>query len=197
MHERMHDNRAGTHQPQRRAFTLIELLVVIFIMGILVTLVVSVSTYVMRKANREQTAANQQVILAAINAFHEITGDDPSDDPNHITNTDWLPLPSPQDAGVSGADYDAFLSGYTLQCFLLGAEAGSDQTKAKLQKATEKCLLELPEGVFVPKYGFRDAYGNWMRYDKDGGLGGRPVIISAGPDGRFETEADNIRSDGR
>ncbi len=54
-----------------------------------------------------------------------------------------------------------------------------------------------------------DAYGNAMIYLKDGGMGGVPAIISAGPDGKFGYEAayktdpdlrnkyrkDNIRSD--
>ena len=45
-----------------------------------------------------------------------------------------------------------------------------------------------------------------MRYEKDGGLGSKPVVISAGADGRFgkedpghiddaTKEEDNIRSD--
>ena len=41
-----------------------------------------------------------------------------------------------------------------------------------------------------------DAYGNPIRYEKTGGRAGRPVLISAGPDGNIETAGDNIRSDG-
>ncbi len=40
-----------------------------------------------------------------------------------------------------------------------------------------------------------DGWGRPMRYSRDRGFGGGPVLISAGPDGDFETDADNIRSD--
>jgi hypothetical protein len=54
-----------------------------------------------------------------------------------------------------------------------------------------------------------DAYGKPMLYLKDGGVGGKPVIVSAGPDGWFgyekeyknnptlqkQYQKDNIRSD--
>jgi type II secretory pathway pseudopilin PulG len=44
---------------------------------------------------------------------------------------------------------------------------------------------------------FLDGYGNPIRYDDSGGIAGRPVLISAGPDGDFSTSEDNIRSDNR
>lgn len=50
-----------------------------------------------------------------------------------------------------------------------------------------------------------DGYGNPMKYDSIGGLGGGPVFISGGPDGVIKNDpgttenevTDNIRSDGR
>jgi prepilin-type N-terminal cleavage/methylation domain-containing protein len=40
-----------------------------------------------------------------------------------------------------------------------------------------------------------DSWGKQMRYDRDGGAGGTGVIISAGPDGKFDDQEDNLRSD--
>ena len=42
-----------------------------------------------------------------------------------------------------------------------------------------------------------DGWGRAMNYRRSSGFGGRPVIVSAGPDGKINTEKDNIRSDGR
>ncbi len=45
-----------------------------------------------------------------------------------------------------------------------------------------------------------DGFGEEMKYDRDGGFGGTPVLISPGPDRRFGSEGDeyghdDIRSD--
>lgn len=42
---------------------------------------------------------------------------------------------------------------------------------------------------------FLDGFATVMDYKKSGGLGGTPVIISAGPDRSHATTADNIQSD--
>ncbi len=179
----------GRTSHRRSAFTLIELLVVIFILGILVTLVVSISGYILDKSNRDQTLANQKVILTAIGAFHDVMGDYPLD--QDLVLPDAPTLPPEQ------------LTGWVLLQYLNGTRAlhppiTSDMVAMRIRDATGKCLLNLPadafgEGLF---YGFKDAYGQYMEYSSAGGLGGRPAIISAGPDGRFNT-TDDIRSDGR
>jgi prepilin-type N-terminal cleavage/methylation domain-containing protein len=42
---------------------------------------------------------------------------------------------------------------------------------------------------------FVDAFDKEIEYSKTGGLGGTPVLLSAGPDGDITTKDDNIRSD--
>ena len=54
-----------------------------------------------------------------------------------------------------------------------------------------------PDALNTQEMKFLDGYGNAMKYERTGGLGKRPVLISAGPDGDFDKDADNIRSDAR
>ena len=42
----------------------------------------------------------------------------------------------------------------------------------------------------------KDGFGENMKYDKTGGLGGAPVLISKGAD-RQDNTSDDIRSDGQ
>ncbi len=178
----------GRASDRHSAFTLIELLVVIFILGILVTLVVSISGYILDKSNRDQTLANQKVILAAIGAYHDITDAYPPD-----TDDALDPL-------VPGTLTLVERTGWVLLRYLKGADPpiSSAALARRIQDATGKSLLNLPTDAFGGESvdGFRDAYGQYMEYSSTGGLGGRPAIISAGPDGDFNT-TDDIRSDGR
>ena len=179
---------SGRASHRRSAFTLIELLVVIFILGILVTLVVSISGYILDKSNRDQTLANQKVILTAIGAFHDIMGNYPPD-------TDAA-LDPPPSATLTLEEK----TGAVLLYYLKGIKATfppieSDMVAMRIRDATGKCLLNLPTDAFDGTI-VRDAYGQAMGYSAAGGLGGRPAIISAGPDGQFGT-TDDIRSDGR
>jgi len=89
---------------------------------------------------------------------------------------------------------------------LLAAKLRGKDRDDPVYKATKPFLGDDPERST------RDAYGNAMIYLKDGGVGGKPVIISAGPDGKFgfggktdgattnapvnkQAQKDNIRSD--
>jgi hypothetical protein len=56
-------------------------------------------------------------------------------------------------------------------------------------------LDKLPAGAAVgtPSPAFVDGFGTPMRYQL---LGGKPLLLSAGPDATFGT-GDDIRSDGR
>jgi len=46
-----------------------------------------------------------------------------------------------------------------------------------------------------PNQPLRDGWGKEMRYFAQGGLGGQPLLESAGPDRDFNLTADNVRSD--
>jgi len=72
-------------------------------------------------------------------------------------------------------------------------------------EAAKKLLVNLDSETFVKddpatneneSASIKDAYGNGIDYDEGGGLGGCPVLISAGPDGNFGNK-DDIRSDKR
>ena len=60
--------------------------------------------------------------------------------------------------------------------------------------AAERELRALPVSALNGNR-FRDGFKNPMGYLKEDGIGGTPVIISAGPDKDFTTQKDNIRSD--
>jgi prepilin-type N-terminal cleavage/methylation domain-containing protein len=64
----------------------------------------------------------------------------------------------------------------------------------KNNEASERELRALPVSAMASN-GFLDGFKKKMRYQKTSGIGGTPVVISAGPDKDFTTEKDNIRSD--
>lgn len=61
--------------------------------------------------------------------------------------------------------------------------------------AAKKVLANLDSETWPGGSTIKDAYGNGLKYEKKGGLGECPVLISGGPDGNINTEDDNIRSD--
>jgi len=75
----------------------------------------------------------------------------------------------------------------------------SGQTLLTALKGCQPCkdvLNSLPdEALSAGDDAVKDGFDKEMRYDSDGGRGGRPVLISAGPDGDFDDDEDNIRSD--
>ena len=63
----------------RRAggFTLVEMLALILIIGIIMTIVVGVSGVIIQDANRKQTLRRMEIVLQAIRAYRDDTGDWP------------------------------------------------------------------------------------------------------------------------
>ena len=175
------DLRSEIRNPKLKGFTLIELLVAIFIIGILVTLVIGVSNYVFEEASRKETQATQTIVMQAIEAYRDVMGNYPPD--NNTTDPNYT--------SYSYTDATCLMPHLTaLNCY-----TGTKQTK--IRKATGPIMLKLsaeamkttdPDKLF-------DGFGKAMRYEQDGGLGGRPVLISDGDDGD-PTTADDIRSDG-
>ena len=89
------------------------------------------------------------------------------------------------------------------------------RTQLEATPQARERLANLSEQAYPPDPGkdFLDQFGRALRYDMDGGKGGEPVLISAGPNGMFGTidekpssgdwvklqaewESDNVRSDG-
>ncbi len=130
------------------------------------------------EARREETVRRQYTLLAAIDAYRKVTGRFPPDaeDANRICHAEnsmrWLLK------------------------HLTGAKTTDPDEGRKIAKETFPFLGSSPEELT------KDAYGNTMRYYAERGMGGKPLILSAGPDGEFGDEAenqqkrmDNIRSD--
>jgi len=67
----------------------------------------------------------------------------------------------------------------------------------KTSAAATDVLRNIPTEAYPnDSTGVLDAYANPMTYRRNGALGsGGPLIVSGGPDGRVDTEEDNIRSD--
>ena len=181
----------------RGGFTLIEILVVLFILGILAAIVVSIAGYVMNSASRHETAAIQKTLFEAVQAYRDAN----------------VPKGYPPDH--YGSEPNASISGRVLVNYLTGQldtnQDGTQDPSSVVQPATveaaTKALLTLPKEAWDGNWNsaVKDGWRVAMRYEAAGGLGGRPVIISAGPDGRFgkddpgqdddAKEEDNIRSD--
>jgi len=116
---------------------------------------------------REETRATQMILVAAIQ--------------EHMARLEHYP---PSDAntvvGRSGQLADALHSD-THVVYVLGTlPKGALQGRGNGQPGA-----------------FYDAFGNPMDYQSKGGIGGGPVVISGGPDGRIggAFEDDDIRSD--
>ncbi len=161
-----------------RGFTLVEMIVVVAIIAVLVAIVVGVSGLVVSRASVERTKVNMQVILQAIYAHHKaeenypLEEDDFSGKPDEWTDSDW----------------EAYKRGKKLYEDL----ASVPQARAHITNLGKEAIKNISgNDVFV------DGFDKYMTYRIAGGAGGAPVIISAGSDGDFDTEKDNIRSDNR
>ncbi len=184
--------RPGRHS--RWGFTLVELLMVMFILSVLVGLVVGVSWYVIETGRRKETIITQKKLLAAIDAYRKVTGRVPDD----LTDKVYYD----PDSSISYKYNPQEVMGRLLNVLTTGTYDNTyPDVNSAIYKATHPFLGESSVNLTT------DAYGNSMVYLKDGGMGGTPAIVSAGPDGKFgfekgQTDAqrqqyrkDNIRSD--
>lgn len=172
-------------------FTMVEMLAVLLILTILVALAVGVGQHVIEEAKRKQTIATQEVVMQAIQAYYDNKNEYPDADPESDGSDDCSQLM--KDHLVPDKDAGELLKGLDSEAY---AGIGIDGTGAALL----------------------DAYAKEMRYRISGGLGGGPVLISAGKDGNFgmdedrpaeitddqewedlkrQWQKDDIRSDGR
>lgn len=169
-----------------RGFTLVEMLIVVVIIGILVTVVVGVSKMVIARAAGEKTRTYMQTITLAINAYHEAAGDYPPEEADiPAVPEEWYPRMRPEEKRQRM--WAAFCRNKKLYQQLIAVPSA------------QKRLAALPEDAVSSIYGeniFVDGFETYMDYFRTGGIGGLPVLISAGPDRTFDTE-DDIRSDNR
>jgi prepilin-type N-terminal cleavage/methylation domain-containing protein len=187
-------------RPSRRGFTLVELLLVMFILSVLVALVVGVSWYVIEQGRKQETISNQKRLMAAIDAFRKVTGHVPGAiaserctyNPASAVEDNYLP------SKLMGNLIGVLSSG--------NPSSTSGDNSSPIYRATRPFIGDTGASMT------NDAWGNAMVYLMDGGVGGRPVIVSAGSDGKFgyggftdgksytpaqlaQFQKDNVRSD--
>jgi prepilin-type N-terminal cleavage/methylation domain-containing protein len=163
---------ADTNKTTRRrvrGFTLIELLVVMVILAIVIALAVAIGGYINEESGRKRTQAAMAVLKTAISEYQDANdGLAPEDD----WNPAWGTKPD------EGASSVALLK--------------------QLKKVPEswQIVQQLEEEIFEDDdTALKDGFGYNLKYDKDAGRGGTPVLVSPGPDGDLDETDDNIRSD--
>ncbi len=172
-------------RPRRGAFTLIEMLVVVVILVIVITLIVNVGSYIRSSAQEKKVRSWETLIMTAVQAYY---------DKKHIYPNPALPNSPSADMQIAVKDHSKNLY---------------DQLNA-LRESQAK-LAGLPNDAIANEGGkpyFADPNGIAFDYSDTAGMGGGPVIISAGPDKLFpdptnsdpakrypNAEDDNIRSD--
>jgi len=175
----------------RRGFTLVELMLVMFLLSVLVAMVVGVSWYVIEQGRKTETLNHQRLFMAAVEAYRKVTGKLPYK--RDFRDCDYNPNSNRPD------DYDPDRHMARLVKLLRGESPRND---AVANDPTIKAMFgESGEAMTS------DAYGKSMVFLSDKGVGGSPVVISAGPDGMFGLERgltveqrqqykkDNVRSD--
>ncbi len=201
--------RASSFPPRAGGFTLIELLAVIAILAILVVLVVGIGTKLIVEGHVNQTKQTMTQLVSALGAYYESYTEYPPDHDSTSSSgptTGWLNAVPPA-SDTNGAYHSGDGIG-VLYMYLIGKHFqnntyaaldtngahGGDLSTLPCVQADLPYLNKLPSSVFnATTHGFMDGFGSLMRYQL---LGGKPLLISAGPDGTFGT-TDDIRSDGR
>jgi len=126
------------------------------------------------------TRAYVQIIAAAIDAYCDETGSVPAEPEDYAPAPGWF-------TGHSDEEWRVYCRSAALYSQLVDVEK-SLNTCAKLPIGAVAIIEEGPAA-------FVDSWGHYMDYQPQGAFGG-PLVISAGPDGRFGTK-DDYRSDGR
>jgi len=149
----------------RGGFTLIELMAVIVIVSILAALTVSVGMYLRQDSSRKLTVATMDILSAAIAAYQDEIGFVPDDNAPNDPNP---PPPTPVTENTQ-------------------AEARSKNLYKQLSevKSSAERLANLPQEAKDSNEFFLDGFERPIDYQKNKGMGGAPVLISAGPDGVF------------
>ncbi len=198
------NRKMNMRHPRRHAFTLIELLVAIVIIVIIIAMVVSVANYVFEEAARKQTQTTQNIVMTAVEEYKKLMGQYPADvayTDQYVSDVDAIFRDSNTILMLcllGGVDDDPMgMYPYKHPWFYDNPNETQDRERlqVKIKKAMGKKLGELsPDVLDTSNFWILDGWEVPMRYEQFGGLGKRPVLISAGPDGSFETEDDNIRS---
>ena len=173
-------------RPRHGAFTLIEMLVVVVILVIVITLVVSVGSYIRSSAQEKKVRSWETLIMTAVQAYYDKNHKYPDPNKPDVPNTTDMQI------AVKDRSKNLYKQLNDLR-----------ESQAKMAGLPSEAIINDGGKSF-----FADPNGVAFDYSDTGGLGGAPVIVSAGPDKLFpdptnsnsakrypEAEDDNIRSD--
>jgi prepilin-type N-terminal cleavage/methylation domain-containing protein len=168
----------------RRGMTLMELLVVTIILGLIMSLGLSVGSKMLTRADRRKTIGTMAVVMAAIDAYYEQCGAYPMqsnrvemDSEGEIredNNGNIVMVASPPPAyGANQYDYSDFLLKMLKRC------------PASVKALSALGAESMNEGAYCGP-SFVDGFNMPLLYSPTGGLGGAPKLLSAGPDGKYK-----------
>lgn len=184
-----HSRKNSNAYARAAAFTLVELLLVMFVLAVLVSLVVGVGTFMIEDGKKKETEVMQANLTCALTEYERINSRYPPDRVTNLAANDYNYSPT--------LPYKADESPKLLYAYLTGS------------KGDNGALVAAATKPYLTNAGMTDAFGKSMRYYLLGAtatsnqpVGGKPLVVSAGPDADFgDTNTkklkDNIRSDGR
>ena len=201
-------------------FTLIEMLVVVSVIAILVTIVISIAPRIDTQGKINLTRSTFALLNAALSEFHDYgftyshTNYANLKFPIDCTNFSRSNLDTALGNAIGRAvtindanSHDPSNSSTEVMCFLLNRVPQSKQILEKIERkllVSDGTINVTGEGEY-PFWHVNDAWGRVLQYDYydheyfPGTKGMKdtiktfPVLISAGPDGRFGT-SDDIRN---
>ena len=177
---------------KRTGFTLIEILIAIVIIVILAAIGIGVGYKLTSAADVEQTKADMTLIMNAVKDYYDQNGayparasdDDEDEDYYRIrvryTDINGVPLPS----------YERF----------------TGKLKEISNEVVQTGFIDVSGNIRDAVFNLVDSEGRQIRYVRDGGIGGTPLLISPGEDGLYGPDGkdskerkawgeDDIRSD--
>lgn len=179
-HDRHSLGNGGWRRRSRAAFTLVEMLVVITILGVLMAMMVPAAGLIMKRAKIANTKSDASIVVTSMGKYHAEYNRWPSTYPvRDTTDSDWVAMMAPK---PDTSEKDNFKG-------IVFFEPGGGALNAA--------------GAFVDTWGrpfrFRlDVTGQGQlenpNEDVGGMVRGRVLAWSAGPDGDYDSWADNVAS---
>ena len=187
-------------QISKNAFTLLEALVALAIVLILVGALAGLGSYLKTQSAEQLTASAIEVVDTALEQYHGVHSDFP---PQIDSEADWgtevggtITLLPPGSA-LGGAEFWQssalfYYLDHTPQSRMF-LESLSAKMITNKDHSGVKLTVEIPTGgTMYDLVRIVDAWGRPLRYETAGYP--FPRITSAGPDGNFATEGDNLKN---